>query len=115
MPQVAALRAGGGVVSEDELKAIEAHLEAVKGRDICASAWERLDNVCADTRLLVAEVRRLRGLIKRLEWGSCDGCGIRRVCTECKAHNDDRDPDTWELVGKHKPDCPAFTPDGTVK
>lgn len=79
-------------------------------------AWmDDRDRLLRENARLEDEVRRLRGLVKLLEWGSCDGCGNRRVCTECMAYNDDRDMRTWELIGKHKPDCPAFTPDGRVK
>lgn len=97
-------------MTEAELGEIAARHE--RGYDILE---ESLDAADRDVGALVAEVRRLRALVKSLEWGSCDGCGISDVCTECKAHKSDIDPDTWKPIGHHKPDCPAFTPEGEVK
>jgi hypothetical protein len=78
-----------------------------------------------DTLLLIAEVRRLtadnerlRGLVKLLEWGSCDGCGNRNRCTECKADRmGEWDDKAGEMInaGRHRVGCPAFHEDGTVK
>lgn len=78
---------------------------------------------------LIAEVRRLRGLVKRLEWGSCDGCGNRDICTECGAHKKgfdtsekrgtgrewDEAASDWRDVCRHHPNCPVFTPEGEVR
>jgi hypothetical protein len=66
-------------------------------------------------KAVVAEARRLRGLIKRLEWGSCDGCGIRDVCTECKARKSTPNETTWEPLERHHRDCPVFTEGGDVR
>jgi hypothetical protein len=87
-------------MSEDELKGIE--------RDYGARGAGRVLK-------LVAEVRRLRAVVKRLEWGSCDGCGNREVCTECKARKSTPDEVTWRPLEKHAPNCPVFTEDGEVR
>lgn len=50
---------------------------------------------------LVAEVRRLRGLIKQIESAARQGA----ACPYC---------DSW-IAERHAADCPAFNPDGTVK
>lgn len=50
---------------------------------------------------LIAEIRRLRALVKRAEWSDgyeCHHCGARKSRDE-----------------KHAPHCPAFTPDGEVR
>jgi len=92
-------------MTEDELKAIEAQC--------------RLSNryvAVGDVLSLVAEVRRLRGLISDVhDQGSnthnepaCPWCG-----------GEQRSWPTWDCVGRrpieHKHDCPAFTPDGSVR
>lgn len=69
-------------------------------------------------RRLVAEIQRLRGLVKRLEWGSCDGCGNRYYCTECEANRAGRwDDATGEYIDReqHAPSCPVFNVDGSVR
>jgi hypothetical protein len=75
-------------------------------------------NPPSDVPALCAEVRRLRELVKLLEWGSCDGCGQRNRCTECKADRmGEWDDAKGEMVGagRHKSDCPAFTESGDVR
>lgn len=54
----------------------------------------------------IAEIRRLRGLLKDAE------CGTEDKCAWCGAMRIDMLPD---LSKPHTDDCPAFTPDGEVK
>lgn len=48
---------------------------------------------------LVAEVRRLQGLVKQAEWKGGDGYAYVVICPWCSARAVDE---------KHKPTCPAF-------
>lgn len=55
-----------------------------------------------------AEVVRLRALIKSSEWVS--SCCYDQFCPWCG------DPQSYEQKSAgHKPDCPAFNTDGTVR
>lgn len=85
-------------MSEDELKAIEArHKEAFDLGDM------RLTHD-TDVPELIAEVRRLRGLIKRAEWeGMCCGCNLCPWCGQRKGES------------PHTERCPAFTENGEVR
>jgi hypothetical protein len=59
-----------------------------------------------DVVRLVAEVMRLRGLIKQAEWFSGIGYHDNESgCPWCEADG----------YGKHNPNCPAFDIDGTVR
>jgi hypothetical protein len=66
----------------------------------------------SDVPALVAEVRRLRGLIKSAEWFHYDDV---KMCPWCGAS------EVRELYGidraarLHESDCPVFTPDGDVR
>ena len=70
--------------------------------------WERIRRIVADERIdatvaaLVAEVERLRGLVKSQEWGQYDDVG-GSSCLWCGSS---RRPHV---------DCPAFTSDGEVR
>lgn len=61
-----------------------------------------------DVAALVAEVRRLRGLVLGAVTSDCpmhDGLGF---CVWCKGREQD-------LIILHRENCPAFNPDGGVK
>lgn len=92
-------------MTDEELKAIEAIGTAA------SDAWDvhgMLAGIRGQARLaeqvptLVAEVRRLRGLIKKAEWSSREQTGC--YCPWCDHYAD----------GKHT-DCPAFTESGEVR
>lgn len=87
---------------ESELAAIEARANAANISFAIAAR--------TDVPALVAEVRRLRGLIRRVEYrGSSGSAYWYRACSWCSATSSDgRDP-------PHDDDCPAFTPEGEVK
>lgn len=55
---------------------------------------------------LEADNARLRALVKDSEWRD-NGCGGFE-CAHCEAG-------FYEVMAQHKPDCPAFTPDGVVR
>lgn len=59
-----------------------------------------------DVPALVAEVRRLRGLVQSAEWKNCDGnvSGCSSACPWCEAEYVRADG----AVGAHEPTCPAF-------
>jgi hypothetical protein len=91
-------------MTDEELAAIEAR-------------WcERPSSVRDDCAALVAEVRRLRGLVTdahdaggdRDGWPACPWCG-----------GEERRRPAWDCVGRrpieHRHDCPAFMPDGAVR
>lgn len=63
--------------------------------------------VLTTTSDLVAEVRRLKALVKEAEFGADDvwnGESMGAVCVWCR-----------ELKPGHDADCVAFTPDGSVR
>lgn len=77
-------------MTEDELQAIEARSADWRGASPCSE----------DVTLLLAEVRRLWGLIQAAEW--CGGYGCQ---------GETRDSCPWCGVDQgdcHEPDCPAF-------
>lgn len=85
-------------MTDDELKAIEA---------------EALGD-CSNCMGLVAEVRRLRGLIKAAEWfAGVGGYDSESGCPWCES--DGFYPSSKLGHGRHAADCPAFTPDGRVR
>lgn len=59
---------------------------------------------------LLSEVRKLMTALALVEWGSCDGCGNKHHCVECRGG---RPPDGYELWPEekdyygHKPGCPV--------
>lgn len=62
------------------------------------------------TSMLVAEVRRLRGLVKRVEYrGSSGPAWWYTVCSWCSACSSDGSKPP------HDADCPAFTESGAVR
>ena len=86
-------------MSEDELKAIES-----------SGAWR------VNGPKLVAEVRRLRALVDGAhDQGS--NAHNEPACPWCGGEQ--RRWPAWDCVGRrpieHAHDCPAFTPDGTVR
>lgn len=97
-------------MNDDELKQIEADL----------SHWSTVGGE-ATIQSLVAEVRRLRGLVKEVEWDrqgdphwtACPwGCIVK---TNWDAEEDSDGRVTGAHGYVHDDDCPAFTPDGTVR
>lgn len=58
-----------------------------------------------DVGLLVEDLARLRGLIKRVEWRDLQDHNGDGFCPWCGNGNDE----------PHFVSCPAFTPDGQVK
>lgn len=91
-------------------------LIAARAEDVLFMASAR-SNVPA----LVAEARRLRALMKRVEWSrqedphwtSCPwGCIVK---TNWEAEEDANGQPTGAHGYRHEPECPAFTEDGEVK
>lgn len=101
-------------MTEDELKQMEAYARDYDDRMVPACVHgrepiDRCDQCDGSTVLnLVAEVRRLRGLIKSAEWESewSQSIGGGSCCPWC---------DSGKGYHPHDVDCPAFTPDGRVK
>ena len=89
-------------MTDEELKAIEARM---------ADAYALNVNLRADGAALVAAVRRLRALVMAAENADdaerCPWCGVWRKHIGSFTSRDLNEP--------HRVDCPAFTPDGTVK
>lgn len=85
-------------MTDEELMAIEARV-AERERDATCCGY-------TDETRLVAEVRRLRGLVKRAEFGCVDDYG--RFCPWCD-DGGDHEPE------RHAANCPAFTPSGDVR
>lgn len=92
------------------------HSIAARAEDVLFMASAR-SNVPA----LVAEARRLRALMKRVEWSrqedphwtSCPwGCIVK---TNWEAEEDANGQPTGAHGYRHEPECPAFTEDGEVK
>ena len=89
-------------MTDEELKRFE---ERAYGRlDLNSEPTMHWAGVTADRLALLAEVRRLRGVIALGEHRGqhCDWCDAFR-----KPSAGDKDP--------HATDCPAFNPDGSVK
>lgn len=86
-------------MSEDELKRIEDEGCGcpIKGPDCCVEA-------------LIAEVRRLRGLVERAETkGQFEHCSTCHNCPWCGYDA------TLDTKRRHAPECPAFTENGEVR
>ncbi len=86
-------------------------------RDVHAALGEWDDKeltAAGSVRRLVANVERLRGLIKDAESTACFcSPAMESGCHWCEAH-------VWESecdgrFGEHEPDCPAFTEGGDVR
>jgi hypothetical protein len=94
-------------MTDEELKAIEERADLPvqytrgdEGGDYVSVLWA--DDADEDRDALLAEVRRLRGLIKRVEEVDNDfGTMFCPWCVGC--------------AKDHAADCPAFTPDGDVR
>lgn len=98
-------------MTEDDLKAMEARAAEAESwrpkwqssgydqRAVGMQAAYGSTAVAGDVRALIAEVRRLRGLIQQAQWAGGDGHAmeVEPVCPWCRMW-----PDT------HQPDCPAF-------
>lgn len=85
-------------MTEDELGQIEARAaESVAVVPPCEVEWQ----VATDVGVLVAEVRRLRGLVQAAEWLG-PVIASRASCPWCLR----RQPQG------HADDCPAFPPEG---
>lgn len=86
-------------MNKEELKRIEAMAE----QDLACEVWQ--EDLVAP---LVAEVRRLRGLIKAAECQGAEQYAIHANCPWC-----------GYAPGNHKrshaPECPAFTENGDVR
>lgn len=91
-------------LSEEELKRIE--------NEGCGCAMYLPECVARD---LVAEVRRLRGLLKRAEWAGYHEClgGDEGVCPWCDVEKV-MGP-IGQPPGQHEPSCPAFTTKGDAR
>lgn len=87
-------------MTDEDLAAIEARALNV-GRPLYRDG---LMVMTEDVPKLAAEVRRLRGLVKRAEHASYDSAH-GGLCPWCPTKGDD----------EHDADCPAFTPTGEVK
>lgn len=76
------------------------HVDGFHGADMAGTA-AFIAHARADVPALVAEVRRLQGLLLAAEWKGgdivCDAC--LAVCPWCEAR---------EYRGEHAPTCPAF-------
>lgn len=95
-------------MTDEELDAVLARRDADIARFRVEYEGDR------EVRALIAEVRRLRGLIKQAETAAGHYEPYNSVsdghCPWCDAFGG------WSIPTKpHKPGCPAFTPDGSVR
>jgi hypothetical protein len=90
----------GDAMSEDELR---------KLGDDAATEPSNGDPWAKDVVRLVAEARRLRGLIKEAEWEPLGNGPGENECPWCHGINN------HDNRRVHFPACPAFTVDGEVK
>jgi hypothetical protein len=95
-------------MTEAELKAIEARAADAQ---LMPGAWSGYANT--DRKALLAEVRRLRGLVKAAEMVACR-CGMIPEAPGCPWCAADSQWGESRFIA-HDPDCPAFTPDGSVR
>lgn len=90
-------------MTEEELAVIEADVAVsrVIAADTGATTRIAVESVAEQMLSLVAEVRRLQGLVKAAEWASTPGGRTNdAVCPWCEQ---------WFDAG-HAPDCAAFVP-----
>lgn len=85
-------------MTDDDLKALEIVCDVNDGEKYI----EARTDMTPACRRLIAEVRRLRGLVKRMEW-IADDMGV--FCRYC---------DNAQFAG-HRADCMAFTESGKVR
>lgn len=91
-------------MTETELEEIEARL---------APDIENGGRAATDTvETLIAEVRRLRGLIKDAEWADT-AAGEVESCPWCGGAA--KGGKAWGLYEGHKPGCPAFSALGVMR
>lgn len=96
-------------MSEDELQAIEARAaDARRFRDVVGPSLDSARDVPA----LVAEVRRLRGLLQSAA-DERDGAVSSHCCNNCPWCDGENDPGSRRFI--HEDRCPAFTPNGEVR
>lgn len=84
-------------MTKDELDAIGARFNARRTTDgeCILAAYAALDD---DVPALLAEVRRLQGLIKQAEWaGGTNDWTVEPTCPWCGGD-----------MPEHRPDCPTF-------
>lgn len=84
-------------MTDEELRAIGARAERAMCGAVERQEWAK--DAMREAVALVAEVRRLRGLIKQVEHPVEDG----GICPWCRR---------W---GEHRRSCPAFTEGGRVR
>ena len=100
----------------DEMKARAGVLEALHANNWAQCPHDRPYERCEscggeDVFELVAEVRRLRALIARVEWrASNETPGGDAACPWCDTENGVRERNI-----KHALNCDAFMPDGDVR
>lgn len=71
--------------------------------------WQFIANARSDVPALLAEVRRLQGLIKQAEWDGHPGWDENfRSCPWCGASG------PFCVETPHDPTCPAFPPSGAT-
>lgn len=83
-------------MTEERLKEIEDHM----------GEWDHV--TVPDGHELIAEVRRLRALVKECEVEESESGN----CPFCYAY---RSKNSYSPIEPHKSNCPAFLPDGTVR
>lgn len=88
-------------MTDEELKRLEALCKKLDSAGSDHAGLLVVGTAAAALPAALAEIRRLRGLVKEAEWSN----GIE--CFHCNAWVPDSP--------KHDADCPAFTPDGEVK
>jgi hypothetical protein len=81
----------------------EKRLQEIEGELECVPVNGYWHDAAAD---LIAEVRRLRGLIEIVEVTSGEASGVCSFCGEFRGA---------EGPKPHADDCPAFLPNGTVR
>lgn len=91
-------------------------LADIEKRAAEASAYEEFS--VDEIDFLLAEIQRLRGLIKKAEWESYAECmdGDEGVCPWCHVlRAQGVVSETHDRTDSHYPNCPAFTESGEVK
>lgn len=90
-------------MTEDEIKATEDTREPFGGLTF--------DALLARCHALVAEVRRLRGLVAKVEWAGALPDEFFRGCPWCGVELEQHPSNAKQ----HRAECPAFHPDGAVR